>query len=340
MTRRDDDLVDGDGAEERAAARAVRSLVDPAALSDDDHEALLAMTLGDDVAELGDDERRAADELRHALEALEGGEACTHPLIALAGSLRATHAAASARPVAIDALDHEALIALTTGEIELDQEQRRPAEALRRALAIGAAHAAEQGELGNLASGLRALAQAAEESEAQAQHDLEALLSLSLQVEPQVSPAERREASALAAALAENGEGELMDLARALTAAAGRDIDELSHQRILKRLAAAPARPVRRWRPIVGAIVAMAAGVALLLAGPLADRLPSAGRDAAQVQAGLAVSFIAPRSTEELFDPGEPFPVKGGESDRIGRMVSARSADVRANRFRAWGVTP
>ena len=51
-----------------------------------------------------------------------------------------------------------------------------------------------------------------------------------------------------------------------------------------------------------------------------------------------AADFKAPRSTAELFDPAVPFEAKGGESDRVDKILTARASDLRNNRFAAWGV--
>ncbi|MFO0678493.1 MAG: hypothetical protein U0169_18290 [Polyangiaceae bacterium] len=46
--------------------------------------------------------------------------------------------------------------------------------------------------------------------------------------------------------------------------------------------------------------------------------------------------LLSVRSTQELFDG--PFARTGGASSRIDRIAIARSADLRENRFRRWGV--
>jgi hypothetical protein len=97
---------------------------------------------------------------------------------------------------------------------------------------------------------------------------------------------------------------------------------------------ASPAtRP--RWRraPLgigIGAALAAAAAVALLL-----SRAPSA-TDAERAPLASAEPLAPLRSTQPLFR--EPFARTGGESARIDRIASARAADLRDNRFAAWGV--
>ena len=72
--------------------------------------------------------------------------------------------------------------------------------------------------------------------------------------------------------------------------------------------------------------VAMAAAIALLLGRPSAD-----GARRAEAE-----PLVPVRSTQSLFH--EPFARTGGESARIDRIASARAADLRDNRFAAWGV--
>jgi len=48
-------------------------------------------------------------------------------------------------------------------------------------------------------------------------------------------------------------------------------------------------------------------------------------------------ALIRSRSTDDLFDPAEKFEV-GRSSARIDRIASARSSDLRRNRFASWGV--
>lgn len=101
--------------------------------------------------------------------------------------------------------------------------------------------------------------------------------------------------------------------------------------------AAAPRTPgqylgvrpgVRRIAPLTMAaltgVAALAAGVALFL-----GRVPQGPPTAAWARA---------RSADELFDAATPFPRHGQESARIDRIASARAADLRHNRFAAWGV--
>ena len=89
---------------------------------------------------------------------------------------------------------------------------------------------------------------------------------------------------------------------------------------------------VRRIAPVTMAALAgvatLAAGVALVL-GHAEKTSPGAGATAALVHT---------RSADDLFDASTPFPRRGGESARVDRIASAREADLRRNRFAAWGV--
>src|SRR5690606_15062344 len=143
-----------------------------------------------------------------------------------------------------------------------------------------------------------------------------------------------REAAGLREALAGRGEHPLAPWAGALRAAAGPlAIDEIRHERILRRvLNGASSRP----GVVIATIVAMAAAVALFL-GAWGERGWNAPY-APVAQRGPEADLVVARSTQALFDPTVPFGPRGGESDRMERIVEARAADLRANRFAAWGV--
>jgi hypothetical protein len=259
-------LVKGDeqasGHEEMTGA--VRAAIDPPALDPADHEALLALTLGDDVAGVSPEEQEAAERLRAALD----GQA-SDPLAELAAALRCAHEAAE-----LDDVDHETLIAVTLGDeaASLDADEQTQAETLRRAL---------EGEGGHPLADLAVAARHA------------------------------------------HGAGEVR-------------IAELSHERVLRRAGVVTPRRGDKTRrlstgTIVGAVVSLAAGVALFFGSMQWLETQSTRR-------APAAALINSRSTQELFDPGEPFPQKGGESERMGKIVASRQADLRANRFAAWGV--
>lgn len=92
---------------------------------------------------------------------------------------------------------------------------------------------------------------------------------------------------------------------------------------------------------VVFAVVAAAAGV-LLFAGQ-ANLFRTAEEQSAAAPRPVAASvaqadMIPARTTVDLFDPATPFPKMGGNSERMDRIMSARSSDLRKNRFAAWGV--
>ena len=90
-------------------------------------------------------------------------------------------------------------------------------------------------------------------------------------------------------------------------------------------------RPVRRIAPLTMAaltsVAALAASVALFFGRPT----PAPRGDA-------TAELVRARSADDLFDATTPFPRHGEESARIDRIASARAADLRRNRFAAWGV--
>lgn len=89
----------------------------------------------------------------------------------------------------------------------------------------------------------------------------------------------------------------------------------------------------RAWAG-VGTAIAMAAGVLFLVTRMLGPQNAPNGGARSE---GLTAQ-IPSRSTMDLFDPNEPFPSSGGESERVDRIADARAADLRANRFAAWGL--
>jgi hypothetical protein len=96
----------------------------------------------------------------------------------------------------------------------------------------------------------------------------------------------------------------------------------------------------------MSAVVAMAAGVFLFVRQMGQSEAPAPASMAAATSAPAAAApgapppapRIASRSTTDLFDATTPFPRSGGESARVDRIAGARAADLRANRFAAWGV--
>ena len=94
----------------------------------------------------------------------------------------------------------------------------------------------------------------------------------------------------------------------------------------------------------MSAVVAMAAGVFLFVRQMGHQEAPPPSAAVAAAPSARAVAAVPPapriaaRSTTDLFDATTPFPRSGGESARVDRIAGARAADLRANRFAAWGV--
>ena len=145
------------------------------------------------------------------------------------------------------------------------------------------------------------------------------------------------------------GQSDEAALAGALRAAwAPRPIDPLKNEALIAqamRKGAPAQKPRLRVISVtmvsIGAMAAVAAGI-LLFAGRMVDPEGGASKTAAAPPAApmtsAQASFIPARSAADLFDAATPFPRTGGESARMDRIASARAADLRANRFAAWGV--
>ncbi len=349
MSDRDDELPEElrpDDAEalapdqgEMDALRALFGAPD-GALSGPDHEALLAMTLGEDVASHEADEVAEAEALRRALDGDDGIEGPVMALAELASVLRVTARATSDVDTVCQAADHEALLAVALGtEPEVSEAEREAAtnlsEALDREPFVASLRAA-RGE-GSLAA-----------------DDASILLAVALEATGGLAPAFSERTREVAATLAGDldgtgdGDAELLPWTQVVRAAAGKlpDIDRLSHERSLRAsLEAEPARKgggdvlnLSRAPLWLGAVIAAAAALVLLINfGRQSDGGPTAGMPSPVTQQATA-ELKAPRSTAELFDPAEPFEAKGGESARVDKILSARAADLRNNRFAAWGV--
>lgn len=132
-----------------------------------------------------------------------------------------------------------------------------------------------------------------------------------------------------------SAEGEPAAIAGALRAAwSPAALPEIRHEALIARaLGRHRGAGRRRIVPVtmaaLSSLAAAAAAVALLFSS--ADA-PGPHAPAAQIE------LIPSRSTAALFDPATPFPREGGETARIDRIAGARAADLRANRYAAWGV--
>lgn len=412
MTRRDLHVLDEpapSASSLRGEADLVRALTHQGTLDPLDHEALLALALGDEVVEEPalESERVEADRLRAALE----GEG-THPLAELALALR--HAKMERTP-ALGHADHEALLALSLridvpSEPESDAE-RIEAERLRLALEDDGSH-----PLAELVTSLRAanapggldevtherLLRRALHSLDDRGRDAEAsgratakmaarpsrwamasgLLALAAGVALLVSRPTDRAPAVVASKADAPGAPEAVAVAPRVSAprggsafdpaedAAGRRPGRANPPAGAAPMAAAEptsASAPRRGRAADDAFAdgASATGgterkrafegapraeslAAAEEASPRAEVTPfaeEASRSPERV--AFVPSEIPPtdglgrravRSTSALFDPAMPFPTRGGESERLGRIVASRAADLRANRFAAWGI--
>jgi hypothetical protein len=159
--------------------------------------------------------------------------------------------------------------------------------------------------------------------------------------EPDAPPSAEESAAAeeLREALASRAPNDAADFARALSLAhEPRTIDADEHRGIVERAIAngeerrdgARKRGARAGVRTIGiaGVIALAAGIALAVMRPPFD---GEGSSVASVE-----PLLPARSTQPLFR--EPFAQSGGESARIDRIASARAADLRDNRFAAWGV--
>ncbi len=378
-----------------AVTDAMRVATTPEPLDALDHEALLALTLGDEVMDVGPSEAARAEQLAHALD---GGDVDEElgALVELAGALQRAGAAAPVTgAAALAEEDHEALLALSLGDgagrDAVGDAAWAEARRLRDALDGRGRHA-----LADLAVSLRAAFGAT----ALAEDDHEALLAIGLGIDTSVplvargteapltelaaalfaarapralepadgdtlvvlalgaevaSPAERQRAEALAVALDEGSQHPLRGTIEALRAArCDAELDQLSHERRLRRaLEQALTGAQRELAPsgrgsgpdsrvrgqvglLISAVVALAAGFALFFGSM--RWLETRRGPVATIPTSVDSELITTRSTTELFDPLEKFPASGGESDRMAKIVSSRASDLRRNRFARWGV--
>ena len=214
------------------------------------------------------------------------------------------------------------------------EDELREAAALRGALERGG---------DPLASSLRAAYRPASLAES----DLDAILARALgDGDAPATRLEREGAEALRAQLERGGEldgdaaifGDLRAARRPAELAPARNEELIAGALARAPRALAPVSTLRRALPatiaaITGAL-ALAAGFALLL------RTQSFAPPAAMTPSLAAVApaaLIRSRSTDDLFDPAEKFEVSH-TSARIDRIASARSSDLRRNRFAVWGV--
>jgi hypothetical protein len=159
--------------------------------------------------------------------------------------------------------------------------------------------------------------------------------------EPDAPPSaeEVAAAEALRDALGSAAPNDAADFARAVSLAhAPRALDADEHRAIVERaIAARGGRKTGRARLRTRATLVAGVGASLALAATIALFVGRAQPESASLRAAIASEPLVPvRSTQALFR--EPFARSGGESARIDRIALARAADLRANRFAAWGV--
>lgn len=226
-------------------------------------------------------------------------------------------------PPAADALGDQ-------DEPPFTEEELREAGALRGAL--------ERGD-----DPLAASLQAAYRPASLDEDDLEAILARSLgEGDAPPTRTEREAAERLRASLEGGGdlEGEaalLGDLRAAHRPAA---LSSARNEELIARAVASAKRApasISLFRRALPATMATLTGVVALAAG-FALMLQTRSFAPPPMAAGAApAALILSRSTDDLFDPAEKFEV-GRSSARIDRIASARSSDLRRNRFAAWGV--
>jgi hypothetical protein len=225
-------------------------------------------------------------------------------------------------------------------EAPFTEAELREAAALREALDRGA---------DPLATAL----QAAHRPASLADDDLDAILARALgEGDAPPTRLEREAAESLRVALDRSGEldddaailGDLRAAHRPAALAPARNEELIAGALAAAPRAVAPVASVSKLRRALPATMATITGVLALAAGftlllqtrsfaPVMP--PSASRaDLAEV---APAALIRSRSTDDLFDPAEKFEI-GHTSARIDRIASARSSDLRRNRFAAWGV--
>jgi len=145
----------------------------------------------------------------------------------------------------------------------------------------------------------------------------------------EASPEELVESERLRQALEGHGEHENLRLARALSAAFAPSLERALPEPALepKPRISRPARVIFYRFAAVSTALSLAAGVVLLV-------LPELRKHAAEAPDLASIALAQSRSTAELFRANSA----GAPSDRIDRIASARSRDLRDNRYALWGV--
>jgi hypothetical protein len=148
------------------------------------------------------------------------------------------------------------------------------------------------------------------------------------------TPEELVESARLREALEHGTPSADASLLRALAAGAGRQSDDPASERALQAALGAALRPAARPRP--NAIYALFGAGGALLAAAAAVTLFIGSRPSEPAAAVAAPNgYVVPHSTASLFS--EPFET-GHTTARMDLIASARSRDLRDNRYAAWGV--
>jgi hypothetical protein len=208
-------------------------------------------------------------------------------------------------------------------EEHVSAEERAEAEALRAAL--------DRGE-----DPLAAALQAAFAPCDAAGDDLDAILARAMGDESASTEAERDAADRLRVELA--GEAEVREAAILMALKVAADPPALPEGRNEALVNAALFRAKKRSTLLRLVPFTMAAAAGLSAVAAAFAFYLSGAHEAPAPAAVAAATLIPARSTQELFDAATPFPRRGEESARIDRIAAARKADLRANRFAAWGV--
>lgn len=210
------------------------------------------------------------------------------------------------------------------------EEELREASALRGALERGG-------------DPLAASLQAAYRPAQLASDDLEAILARALgEGDAPPTRVELEGAARLRVALEGGGELEgeaalLGDLRAAHRPAA---LSPERNEELIARAVASAGRapaPISRLRRTLPATMATLTGVVALAAGFALMMQTRSFAPPPMAASAAPAALILSRSTDDLFDPAEKFEV-GRSSARIDRIASARSSDLRRNRFASWGV--
>lgn len=157
---------------------------------------------------------------------------------------------------------------------------------------------------------------------------------LSFAFEDPLAPAtdlERTEAARLRRALEHGSPHRDADFARALALAAGKGNEDV--ERAAQRVALTADVPSPRRSHVIYVAFAASVLVAAAAAAILLSLFPLARP--ALVAASSEQHMVTSRSTAALFH--EKFAV-GKTSERVDLIVAARTRELRANRFAAWGI--